>query len=619
MDKKLIVLGLNGEISREVYGYDSSSFSPLSFSSSEIPLITDSDLKGINTFRGVLLPDGSTGNQSVSINPCTEQILNGTIAGTFLLNEQVSQSQYIPVLINGLALNGSSADQYLPTVGSIGLTGTVGLTGADLGNRSIQFKGSYLDTNTKAAGLQLPAFTTTTVPYYMMSGFLYLETEPSTNYDPILLTRSANGATDNTNDSFRLEYDTSSKQLQFHFATTNWASAGYQTILNVCPANGVTLNQWHQFAIAYSNQGGSAVASSYWNGTRYSQTTGITGYLKNSTGYFMLGSGTSGDRPLKGWLEHLMVSMGSATAALREFPHSATGPVSTNQFAGDYTVYAMTMNGPLGSSLFPCASTKRVISAASFTDPLNSRIGVANVSRENTSVHGVTMFAGVDGGHTASSVAGSAGYLFGYDSGACMVITGVTSTISLLADSQKVKGNLVDHTIAYLVGSTAMRGVCASPGDFPTLFAGSSASFSGRTFSFLPTTSNVSVLRSIYDNIIIAGLTRSYNLSDFEGNMYTFSTGGVKNLYADVVLYQSTAFALGSSLKAAVTGATTASNLYGLNGLSGEGLVNKLAPQLTTNGFLYLSGKAKATKKTNNPEKQNTVSAIEIAELGPKI
>jgi hypothetical protein len=164
-----------------------------------------------------------------------------------------------------------------------------------------------------------------------------------------------------------------------------------------------------------------------------------------------------------------------------------------------------------------------------------------------------------------------------------------------------------------------MRGVCASPGDFPTLFAGSSASFSGRTFSFLPTTSNVSVLRSIYDNIIIAGLTRSYNLSDFEGNMYTFSTGGVKNLYADVVSYQSTAFGLGSSLKAAVTGATTAPNLYGLNGLSGEGLVNKLAPQLTTNGFLYLSGKAKATKKTNNPEKQNTVVAFEIVELGPKI
>tara|TARA_R110000868_G_scaffold9867_2_gene48477 strand:- start:45687 stop:47525 length:1839 start_codon:yes stop_codon:yes gene_type:complete len=612
MNKKLIDLGSNGEISNEVYGYDSSTFSPFS-SYVGTPLIVDSDIKGIGTVRTILLPDGSTANQSVSINPCTEQILNGTIAGAFNMNEQVSQSQYIPTLINGLALSGYTAAQYLPTVA------TIGLSGAELGNRSIQFKGSYLDTNTKAAGLQLPAFTTTTVPYYMMSGFLYLETEPSTAYDPILITRSANGATDTTNDSFRLEYDTSSKQLQFHFATSNWASAGYQAILNVCPANGVTLNQWHQFAIAYSNVGSSATVSSYWNGARYAQTTGITGYLKNSTGSFMLGSGASGDKPLKGYLEHLIVSMGTTTAALREFPHSATGPVSTNQFAGDYTVYAMTMNGPLGSSLFPCASTKRVISTASFTDPLSSRLGVANVSRENTSVHGVTMFAGVDGGHTASSVAAAAGYLFGYDSGACMVIAGVTSTISLLSDSQKIKGNLVDHTIAYLVGSTAMRGLRVSPGDFPTLFAGSSASFSGDTFSFLPTTSNVSILRSIYDNIIIAGVTAPYNLSDFEGNMYTFSTGGVKNLYADVVSYQSTAFNIGSSLKVAINAASTKSNLYELNGFSGEGLVNKLAPQLTTNGFLYLSGKGKATKKTNNPEKQNIVSVIEIAELEPKI
>jgi hypothetical protein len=118
----------------------------------------------------------------------------------------------------------------------------------------------------------------------------------------------------------------------------------------------------------------------------------------------------------------------------------------------------------------------------------------------------------------------------------------------------------------------------------------------------------VSILRSIYDNIIIAGLTAPFNLPDFEGNMYTFSTGGVKNLYADVVSYQSTGFRLGTALKSAVAAATTKSDLYQLNGLGGEGLVNKLAPQLTTNGFLYLTGKAKATKKTNNPETQNTVS-----------
>jgi hypothetical protein len=602
MNKKLVTINSSGEIVSEQLGYDSASFTPSSTPSGFYSIIVDEDIKGQSTFRTITLPDGSTGSQGISISPVTEQILNGVIRGSFNINEQVFQSQYIPTLINGLALGGATADQFLPTVATIGLTGT------ELGNRSIQFKGSYLDTNTKAAGLQLPAFTTTSVPYYMMEGFLYLETEPSTNYDPILITRSANGATDTTNDSFRFEYDTSSKQLQFHFSTSNWSSAGYQTTLNVCPANGVTVGQWHQFAIAYSNVGASATVSSYWNGNRYAQTTGISGDLKNSTGFFMLGSGASGDKPLKGYLEHIMVSMGTTSAALREFPHSATGPVSTNQFAGDYTVYAMSMNGPLGSSLFPSTNTKRVVSAITFTDRFGDRLGVANVSRENTSVHGPSLFAGVDGGHTASSVAAAAGYLFGFDSGACMIIAGVTSTISLLADSKKIKGNLIDHSIAYLNGSTAMRGVCASPGDFPVLFAGSSASFSGQTFSFLATSSNVSILRSIYDNIIIAGLTAPFNLPDFEGNMYTFSTGGVKNLYADVVSYQSTGFRLGTALKSAVAAATTKSDLYQLNGLGGEGLVNKLAPQLTTNGFLYLTGKAKATKKTNNPETQNTVS-----------
>jgi hypothetical protein len=604
MNKKLIVLGSNGEVAREVYGYDSSAFSPSAFSSAETPLIADSDLRGLDTFLAILQPDGSTANRLVSINPATEQILNGAITGTFRINEQVVQSQYIPVLVNGLALNGISAAEYLPTIGTIGLTGT------ELGNRSLQYKGSYLDTDTAAAGVQLPAFTTTSMPYFCLSGFMYLESEPTTAYDPIIVTRSADGKTNSTNDSFRLEYDTSSKQLQFHFSPAPYSSAGYQTIVNVCPANGVTLNQWHQFAIAYSNQGSSASVSTYWNGTRNAVASGFTGNIRNSTGYFMVGSGASGDKPLKGWLEHIMVSMGGVTLALREFTHGATAPVEPIQFAGDYTVYSMTMNGPLGSSLFPCLSTKRIVSAVSFTDPLGGRLGVANLTRENTSVHGVTLFSGVDGGHTASG--GSAGYLFGYDSGACMVVYGVTSTVTALADAQKVKGCLVDHTIAYLVGSTAMRGTCGASGDFKSLFAGPSASFSGRTFSFLPTTANVSVLRSIYDNIIVSGSTATYTLSDFEGNMYTFSTGGVKNLYADVIRYQTAAYIQGTNLRNSIAGTTLTSNLYQLNGFSAEGLVNKLAPSLTTNGFLYLTGKAKATKKTNTPETQNTVSPKSI-------
>ena len=604
MNKKLVITNNTGEIISEQFGYDTNSFRPSGVGDGQYAVMMDEDTTPQITTRTVFLEGGVTASESISINPLTEQILSGTITGTFRVNEQVLQSQFIPQTVNGLALGGLTANEYLPTVGTVGLTGT------ELGNRSIQFKGSYLDTNTKAAGLQLPAFTTTSVPYYMMSGFMYFQTEPSSTYDPILITRSSNGATDTTNDSFRLEYDTSSKQIQFHFSTSNWSSPGYQTILNVCPANGVTLNQWHQFAIAYSNQGGSATVSSYWNGLRYSQSTGISGDLKNSTGYFMLGSGASGDRPLKGWMEHLMISMGATTEALREFGHGASGPVSTEQFAGDYTVYAMTMNGPIGSSLFPCENAKRITSTVSFIDPLGNRVGVANISREATSVHGVDLFAGTNGGYIGTDFDRSRGYLFGYDSGAAMDIATVTPTISALADSKKVKGNLVDHSISYLVGSTAMRGVCAAPGNFPILFAGPSASFSGRTFSFLATTQNVSVLRSIYDDITISGRTGSYSLSDFEGNQYTFSTGGVKNLYADVVHYQTSALNLGNSQKTVIAGVTTTSNLYLLDGFADEGLVQKLAPSLTKNGFLYVTAKAKATKKTNTPEVVLTVGTI---------
>jgi glycosyltransferase involved in cell wall biosynthesis len=58
-----------------------------------------------------------------------------------------------------------------------------------------------------------------------------------------------------------------------------------------------------------------------------------------------------------------------------------------------------------------------------------------------------------------------------------------------------------------------------------------------------------------------------------------------------------------------------------LDGFADEGLARKLAPSLTKNGFLYLTAKAKATKKTNTPEKQNltvflseNVDIIEVLE-----
>jgi hypothetical protein len=87
-----------------------------------------------------------------------------------------------------------------------------------------------------------------------------------TGYDHIILTRSADGVNNSTNDSFRLEYDTSSNQIQFHYSDSSYASAGYRGIVNVSPS-GITLNEWNHFAIAWSTQGGSAAIKTYWNGT----------------------------------------------------------------------------------------------------------------------------------------------------------------------------------------------------------------------------------------------------------------------------------------------------------------------------------------------------------------
>jgi hypothetical protein len=616
MNRKLIVTNGSGEVVRIENNYDPSNFVPSSIGGGT-PLIVDTLINPptVDITETVIntdddgFPTGITTTLTtpVSISPATEQILTGSIVGQFKIGEQMVQSQFIPVLVNGLALFGSTAAEYLPTIGSIGASG------ADLGNRALQFKGSYLDTNTKAAGVRLPSFSTTSFPYFTISGFLYFQAEPSNNYDPILVTRSADGVNNSTNDSFRLEYDTSSDQLQFHYSTASYASSGYENIINVCPANGVTLNQWHQFAIAYSNQGGSAAIASYWNGNRHAQTTGLSGNIRNSTAPFMVGSGVSGDKPLKGWLEHLMVSAGGVSLALREFTHGLTAPISTNQFAGDYTIYAMNMNGPLGSSLIPVANANRVISTYTWTERTNARIGAGNIVREELAVGGTSgMFVGVCGGHAVSG--GSAGYLFGYDSGACMIVSGVEELNGVTA-ARQIKQSLSDFSVQYLLGSTTMNGVPGGSGDFLRLLSVGQVGFCGDRFSFLPTDSNVDSLKTIYDNITINGSTATYSIADYSGTIYTFATAGVKALYQDVVEYRTTAQTVFGSVKTAISTQTSVENVRKLGGVSTEGTVAKIAPAIADNGFLLLSGKAKATKKTNTPEQQNKPKNIPQAYL----
>jgi len=618
MSKKLLILDGSGTVISTQQNYDASLFVPGSVSGT--PLIVDSSVNTVPVSVTVTesetdvdgVPTGNTISRvlyTASISPVTEQLLAGTVYGQFYIGEQCIQSQFIPTFVNGLALFGSTAANYLPTVGSIGVSGP------ELGNRSLNFKGSYLDTNTKAAGVQLPSFSTTSSPYFMLSGFLYFESEPSNNYDPILLTRSADGVNNSTNDSFRLEYDTSSDQLQFHYSTASYASAGYENILNVCPAGGVTLGQWHQFAIAYANQGGSAAIASYWNGNRHAQTTGLSGNIRNSTGYMMIGSGSSGDKPLKGWLEHTIISAGGVTLALREFIFGPTAAVSTEQFAGDYTLYSLSMNGPVDTSYFPVVNSNRVVSSVCWDNRFGTQLGVGNIVRETTANGGTAaMFTGLCGGHAASG--GSAGYLFGIDSGACMVISSVTELTTGASANALMRTSLADFSQQYLLGYTSMQGVSGGSGDFAYLLSTGLAGFSGTQFSFLPIDSNVAALKLIYDDYTINGKTGPVSIADYNGTIYTFASAAAKALYQDVVTYRNEANTVFGSVKTSISSKTSVTALRELGGISTQGTVLKLAPAIANNGALLLSGKAKVTKKTNFPETTNKSKSANIPLLG---
>lgn len=613
-NKSLINIREDGTVDGRIDGYDQFNYIPSASSSNVKPIVIDSTLSEIAITRNAPLNDGlgTTAVERVLINPVTEQLLTGTVYGNFSMNEQVFQSVITPVLINGLQLNGVTADEYLPTVGSIGATGEF------LGKKAAEFKGSYLDTNTKAAGIRLPSFSSTSFPYMLLEGFMYLEQEPSDNYDPILITRSTDGVSNTTQDSFRLEYDTSANQLQFHFSPASYSGSGYSNVVNVSPVNGVTLDQWHHFAIAYMNQGGSAAVMTYWNGTRLFTATGLSGNIKNSSGFVCVGSGASGDKPYKGWLDDIMISAGGTTTALRSFQPGATAPVPTDAISsGDYTVYFLSMNGPQGSSIFPCDTQEKVMSTVTYVDRFNGVIGAGNLVRVDDSIVGLSLFPGVCSGHELTGIS-SAGYAFGYNSGAAMYVNGVENLQPTLTEAQRIRSTMVDLTVAYLLGATAMRGFSGSSGDFPKLF---SRNWGGNTFTFLPVQANIANIRSIYDNIVINGRTANYNITDFAGNVYSMATADIKNLYSDIVSYHSSAVLAGNEIKNSIQGAGTVENLNKISGFTSEGFAVKIAPTIDQVGVLFISPKARATKKTTIPETkyikgQLTVQLLDDGFLG---
>jgi hypothetical protein len=371
--------------------------------------------------------------------------------------------------------------------------------------------------------------------------------------------------------------------------------------MNASPV-GVTLNEWHHFAVAYTNAGSSASVSSYWNGNQVQKYTGATGTIRNTKSSVYVGCGGSGKKPFKGWIDDLVVSTGTTLEALRGFQHGSTASVpSAHQDAGYYTVYYLSMDGPLGTSLFPCDTTNKMCSnVAAQTGSLYvyGNIGVTS-SRMWTPA-----FSGVCGGHAPYGA--SAGYIFGYDSGACWVPSAVTEISSGLTAAKQYRKDLADYTLRYYLGLT-MYGISGASGDFKNLFSGSTYPSS---FVYTPLESNLNYLKNIYDSIVVAGSTANVSIADANGTYYTFATAAAVNLYKDVLAYFNGAVSQFTTVNNTIDTQASFTSLKLISGPTGTALVSKLAA--SGNESLYISPLSTVTKTNRSPENYWNVSIENI-------
>jgi hypothetical protein len=622
--KETVYLNANGTVNRRALEFVS--YNSLRFGSEQItPLQVDYDIPNVDytqTLGAVVTEntvveiqeDGTEVSQttstvtyptkSYSINPFTEQILEGFASGKFQLNEQVLQNTNTASVYNYLILNGVSADGYTPVVGSPGVCGPIGVQAA-------QFKGSYLDTDTVAAGILVPNFTNTGVPYFMMEGWVYLDALPSGAYDPILITRSFNGVSNDSRNSFRLEYDNSDGRLKFEFNPSSETGTGYANSVYVTPAGasaGFTTGVWHKFGIAYASSGGSASCHTYWNGTRVQSATGLCGSIRNSTSSLAIGSGALGSKPFKGWLDDVHVCIGyTASEVLRDFSGmGSTAPfIAEKEVADTTTVYLMSMDGPVGTSFFPIDNLCRVLGTVTFigdSSGSSGAIGVGMISRQDEDPVSDTLFSGICGGFSGSSVAANIGPVFGANSGAYMRVDTVIQTRGL-SSAKVVRGNASDFTTQFITGYTTMYGAIGNSGDFPRLFSGWTG---GNTFSFLPIQENINTLRNVYDTIVVSGFTGRSVISDYYGTQFYFGTADVSRLYSDVLSYRETISSYASTSKNQITASGSFSAMLGLKGMSAEAFSRKVGPFIDSVGVADINPIAKISKFTNSPKTKNT-------------
>lgn len=555
----------------------------------------DQDLSNPLSVRGTT---SAAEYDTIDIPNTSEQLLSGTPYGTLQPGEIVFQTNRTAEVFNTYAVNGNTVTEYTPTVGSIGVC-----SGTPIGLFALKLKGTYLDLAAVAAGgLRVPGgYSLEKCNYHLVSGHFYLESGLPASYDPVLCCVCESITAGSSMDAYALIYDGTSSRFQFKWTTNSSPTySGFEHTMNASP-QGITLNQWHHIAVSYHFDGVSTSVATFFNGTLVANATGNANKLRTTNRPFCIGADQRGNRPFKGWVDDWIVSGGNTAEALRGFTFSGGATIpNERQDAGDNTVFYLSMDGPLGTSYVPCDTNRKVIAVVDGQD-VSGNCYVSLLTRENGSTHGVSLFDGISGGFQISGACGSS-YLFGYKSAAALNITGVQQLLTI-QEERAQKERVSDLSYRLLLGGSRMYGTLGKTGDFSSLLALAGTGFSGGTFTFLATQSNINALQYLRDDIVNNNLNGTYYLQDSYGTAFSFNTAGVKALYSDVLGYHSSSTNSNSYLKTTIQGAADFVTLKSVKGYTTDQLVYKLSALADENELVYIAPSSKITGKYINPER----------------
>ena len=548
--KKLHILNSEGLVIFEQLRqqFDVGNFIPENWESAkEKPIIVDKS----NPAVSIYLTDIRTGNiVDKKINPFTECKVRGTIFGEFDTGELISQSTVRPVVYNGTYVQGVSGvldPEYFPIVGSKGKT-----TGTQIGIRSLEFKGSYQNQNIAGSCVQLPSFSTVGLTCSLISGFIYMEQTATTNYAPIILKK------DNV---FSLEIAKVDNQDRLRFYWIDQNNHTHDVYCN--PAEGITLNRWHHFAILAESP---TYLSAFWNGVQIN-TEDFVGY-KNNSSPVSIGGGFTGGAPFKGWISDFIISGGGSSAKRGASNSQSAFTVPTKYQTPDAnTIYYMSMNGIPGTSIFPVEGNKKVVGVHSASDIKSKDIYLSSVRYD--SQNGI-VFSGSSGGFT---VGVSAGYLFGVRSGAAIIPTTVTELFGITAaKNQKIQST--QYTSLYAKNSV-IRGSADDPSAFFNTLYGPTGSYTGPTMSFRCTDCNITKLSTqvdLWSRVPNWGTTWAF--VDEDNTVHLLGKTLTNSLYDDILKFQSI---VNSSEYSIISSVNSSNNLESLRGVTGFGASSMLS------------------------------------------